>query len=112
MQGKYIPLPIYLNRKWNPQHDIKVGCLHQDSPGTAFEIYCLNRCIMKHSKQEETSKHQGAATDQGKKTGKTQQSGRDDAMESGSQSSKGNREHSSGQEDNSNWQKEKQGNRK
>jgi hypothetical protein len=66
---------------------------------------------MKHSNQEETSKNQGAAADQNKKTDRSQQSGGRDAMGSGSQTSKGNREHSSGQGESTNRQKEKQGNK-
>jgi hypothetical protein len=67
---------------------------------------------MKHSNQEETSKHQGAATDQSKKTNKMQQSGRDDAMEPGSSSLKEGREQSSGKGEHSNWQKDKQNSKK
>jgi hypothetical protein len=66
---------------------------------------------MKHTNQEETSKHQGTAGDQNKKSNKSQQGGGNEAMNSGTH--KGNREHSSEQSgEGSNWQKGKQGNKK
>ena len=66
---------------------------------------------MKHTNQEETSKHQGTAGDQNKKPQRSQQGGGNEAMDSGSL--KGNREHSNEKKgEDSNWQKGKQGHKK
>jgi hypothetical protein len=66
---------------------------------------------MKHTNQEETSKHHGTAGDQNKKTNKSQQGAGNEATDSGTR--KGNREHGSEQSgEGSNGQKGKQGNKK
>lgn len=68
---------------------------------------------MKHSNHEEAAKNQGASADQNKKTNKAQRHERNDSMDYGSQGMRGNREQGSSQGgDHSNWQKEKQGNKK
>jgi hypothetical protein len=94
-----------------PQGKIKIIVKAGQMPGTAFETLPFKLIIMKHKNQEETSKHQGTA-DQNKKN-KMQQGAKSESVDSGSQSSKGNREHNSEQgSDGSNWQKGKQEKRK
>jgi len=73
--------------------------------------FCIKSFIMKHTNQEETSKHQGTPGDQNKKTNKSPQGAGNEAMDSGTR--KGNPEHGSehsGQGSNS--QKGKPGNKK
>jgi hypothetical protein len=67
---------------------------------------------MKHTNQEETSKHRGAA-DQRKKANKGQ-SGRNESGHQRDQQSGGNKELTGSRrsEDSTNWQKEKQNNGK
>ncbi len=68
---------------------------------------------MKHTNQDEASRNQGATTDQNKKTNKGQQNGKNQGMDQHTQSNGGTKDHSNPQSgDTSNWQKDKQGNRK
>jgi hypothetical protein len=73
----------------------------------------IKSSIMKHTNQEETSKHQGTAGDQNRKSNKSQQGAGNEAMDSGSRTGKGNPEHNSEKGGEAgNWQKGKQGHKK
>jgi hypothetical protein len=66
---------------------------------------------MKHTNQEGLNKNQTAATDQHRKTNKAQQGDGNESMDQ--QNKQGTKEHAGKQgSDSSNWQKDKQGNKK
>ena len=66
---------------------------------------------MKHTNQEDSNRNQTAGTDQQRKASKAQHSGRNESMNQ--QHSKEPKDHVGKQgNDNSNWQKDKQGNKK
>ena len=66
---------------------------------------------MKHTNQDDSKRNQAADSDQQKKTNKTQHDSRNEGMNQ--QHSKEPRDHVGKQgNDNSNWQKDKQGNKK
>jgi len=80
--------------------------------GILIEIFrVLNCSIMNHTNQEDASRNQGAAGSQ-KKVNKGQ-NGRNETTDQQDVQSRGTRDHSGGKSgDASNWQKDKQSNKK